>query len=340
MIIPARNEQRSIAACLDSVLGQDYPSLQVVVVDGGSTDRTADLVTARMAEDPRVELLHNPRANIPSSLNLAVAHARGRWLVRVDAHSTIGPDYVTRAVARLRDGCWAGVGGRKDAVGGTPAGRAIALALGSRLGVGNSRYHYGTTVTEVDHLPFGAYPLQAIRDAGGWDERLTANEDYELDHRLRSAGGRLLFDPALVIRWRCRETIRDLFRQYHRYGRGKADVAWLHPDSLKARHVAAPAFVVYAATSLSTGRRHPVRALALLAPYLLAVVLESVRIGRRLETPSERVRLPAAFAAMHVGWGLGFWSGITANLASRTGVRKEGRPPEMGDCQGRWRALP
>jgi succinoglycan biosynthesis protein ExoA len=324
VIIPARNEEQSIGACLDSVLAQDYPNLQVVVVDGSSTDRTADAVAARMADDQRVELLHNPRRNIPSSLNLAVSRARGRWLVRVDAHSTIGTDYVRRAVARLREGCWAGVGGRKDAVGSTAAGQAIALALASRLGVGNSRYHYGTTVTEVDHLPFGAYPVQVIRDAGGWDERLTANEDFELDHRLRSAGGRLLFDPAMVIRWQCRETIADLYRQYHRYGRGKVDVTWLHPRSLKARHVAPPAFVLYAAGSLAAGRRHPARALAMLAPYLLAVTLESLRVGRRLERSSARAFLPAAFVAMHVGWGVGFWTGV--------GTRLVARPPEMGDC--------
>ena len=314
VVVPACNEEKFLGACLDSVLAQDYPQLQVVVVDGDSGDGTADVVRSRMAQDDRVELLRNARRNIPSSLNLAVQQARGQWLVRVDAHSTIGRDYVRTAVERLREGTWGGVGGRKDAVGRTPAGRAIAVAMASRFGVGNSTYHFGTTEQEVDHLPFGAYPTEVVRRVGGWNEELTANEDFEFDHRLREAGMRLLFEPRMVIRWHCRQSIADLYRQYHRYGKGKVDVAWLHPESLHLRHVAPPAFVAGATLGLFVAARSPGRWLAMMAPYALAVAAESLRSGRQLQTPGERMRLPAAFVAMHVGWGVGFWSGVRTTL--------------------------
>jgi succinoglycan biosynthesis protein ExoA len=317
VVVPACNEERFLGACLDSVLAQEYDELQVVVVDGASSDGTVDVVRARMAQDPRVELLHNPRRNIPSSLNLAVDQARGRWLVRVDAHSTIDPTYVTTAVERLQEGDWDGVGGRKEGVGRTPAGRAIAVAMGSRLGVGNSTYHFGTTPQEVDHLAFGAYPLDVVLRVGGWDEGLTANEDFEFDYRVRAAGGRLLFDPRLVIRWHCRQSVADLFRQYHRYGRGKVDVAWLHPESLHLRHVAPPAFVAYAAAGLVLNARHPARWLAMVAPYALAVAAGSVQSGHQLDSPRDRLRLPGAFLAMHIGWGVGFWSGVRTTLPQR-----------------------
>jgi succinoglycan biosynthesis protein ExoA len=325
VVVPAANEEHFLGACLDSVLAQDYAALQIVVVDGASTDGTVDAVRARMAEDPRIELLHNPRRNIPSSLNLAVEHARGSWLVRVDAHSTVGPSYVRTAVERLREGGWAGVGGRKDGVGRTPAGRAIAVAMGSRFGVGNSTYHFGTTAIEVDHLAFGAYPVDVVRRAGGWDEQLTANEDFEFDHRLRQAGQHLLFDPRLVIHWHCRQSVADLFRQYHRYGRGKVDVAWLHPESLHLRHLAPPAFVAYAALGLVLNARRPARWLAMLSPYAVAVTAESVRSGRRLGSTGERVRLPAAFLAMHIGWGAGFWSGVAATAPARLRTWLQGK---------------
>lgn len=317
VVIPACNEERFVGATLRSVQAQDYESLEILVVDGASTDGTVDVVRSRMAEDARIELLRNPRRNIPSSLNLAVAQARGRWLVRVDAHSTVGPTYVRTAVERLREGTWGGVGGRKDGVGRTPAGRAIAVAMGSRFGVGNSTYHFGTTAQEVDHLPFGAYPLDVVRRVGGWDERLTANEDFEFDLRLRRAGLRLLFEPRMVIRWHCRQSIGDLFRQYHRYGKGKVDVTWLHPRSLSLRHVAPPAFVAYAVLAVLLNMRRPKRWLALLSPYAAAITAESLRSARRLETPGERLRLPAAFVAMHVGWGLGFWSRLRGTLPAR-----------------------
>ncbi len=318
VVVPACNEERFLGACLDSVRAQDYDALQIVVVDGASTDGTAEVVRDRMAGDERIELLHNPRRNIPSSLNLAVDQARGRWLVRVDAHSTIGPTYVRTAVERLREGTWGGVGGRKDAVGQTPAGRAIAVAMGSRFGVGNSTYHWGTTAQEVDHLAFGAYPVEVVRRLGGWDDELTANEDFEFDHRARTAGLRLLFDPRLVIRWHCRQSVADLYRQYHRYGQGKVDVAWLHPESLHPRHIVPPAFVAYASVGLLLNTRHPARWFAMVAPYIVAVAAESVRAGRRLESPGDRLRLPGAFVAMHIGWGVGFWSGVRKTLPQRT----------------------
>jgi succinoglycan biosynthesis protein ExoA len=309
VLIPARNEERFLAACLSSVRDQDYRHLQIVVVDGGSTDGTVEIVRSHMAEDPRIELVSNSRPNIPSSLNIGVRNARGRWLVRVDAHSTIGPHYVSTAVSRLREGGWAGVGGRKDGVGTTSAGRAIAAAMGSRFGVGNSTYHFGTECREVDHLPFGAYPVELVRRVGGWNEQLVANEDYEFDYRLRKAGMRLLFDPSMVIKWHCRQSIKDLYRQYHRYGKGKFDVAMLHPSSLSPRHIAAPALVAYVALGTVLTARRPARLLLMAAPYLLGVAVASVETGRQLEATSDRLKLPAAFAAMHVGWGLGFWAG-------------------------------
>lgn len=317
VVIPAYNEVAHLGACLDSVLAQDHTNLQVVVVDSESTDGTTDLVRARMAEDPRIELVHHARRNIPSALNAAVERARGTWLVRVDAHSTVGPTYVSTAVHRLRDPGWSGVGGRKDGVGSTSAGRAISVAMASRLGVGNSVYHFGTTPQEVDHLAFGAYPVAVVRQMGGWDETLTANEDFEFDHRLREAGHHLLFDPALVIEWQCRQSVPDLFSQYRRYGRGKVDVAMLHPGSLRPRHLVPPVFVAWSSLAAVLGVRRPRWLAGMLGPYVAVVLGESMRSGRALPSPRERVWLPAAFVAMHVGWGLGVWSGIRRNLVRR-----------------------
>jgi succinoglycan biosynthesis protein ExoA len=314
VLIPARNEEESLGACLASVRAQDHPDLQIVVVDGASTDATADVVRSHMREDARVELVHIDRPNIPASLNLGLSRARGRWLVRVDAHSTIPETYVSTAVRRLREGTWGGVGGRKDGVGRTAAGRAIAVAMSSRLGVGNSTYHHGTEAQEVDHLPFGAYPVAVVREAGGWDESLTANEDFEFDYRLRRAGLRLLFEPGMVIHWHCRQSLPDLFRQYQRYGRGKVDVALMHPASLSPRHLAPPLFVVYVAAAAALGTRRPLLAQAMVAPYAVALAVESARLSRQLEGPAERLRVPGAIAAMHVGWGTGVWSGLAQRV--------------------------
>jgi glycosyltransferase involved in cell wall biosynthesis len=321
VVIPALNEEASIGDCLGSVRRQEYRDLQVLVVDNGSSDGTVDEVRRQMAADDRIELLISPRRNIPTALNCALARARGHWLVRVDAHSTVPPDYVRLAVERLREDAWGGVGGRKDGVGRTPAGKAIAAAMASSFGVGNSTYHHGVQAQEVDHLPFGAYPVELVRAMGGWDERLSANEDFEFDHRLRAAGHRLLFDPRITIHWRCRQSIPDLFRQYQRYGKGKVDVLRLHPRSMRARHAVPPLFTAYVAAAVLAGVRRPAWSAAMLAPYVAGVGAASVRTARQLDSSAERVYVPLAFVAMHLGWGLGFWSRVAETLPRPTKIR-------------------
>jgi succinoglycan biosynthesis protein ExoA len=314
--IPARDEERFIAACLDSVLAQGHENLQVIVADGQSQDGTAAIVRSYADRDPRVQLLQVGHSTIPKALNLILNASLGKWLVRVDAHSTIPPDYVERAVKHLRTGRWGGVGGRKDGVGTTPAGMAIAAALGSPFGVGNSLYHYGSRPQIVDHVPFGAYPTELVRHLGGWDERLHANEDFEFDYRIRRAGHRLLFDPELSIAWRCRENIPDFFRQYRRYGRAKPHVLLLHPDSIKLRHLAAPMVPLFLAAAVALGFRWPKLSALAVSPYGLGMVMATVAAGRKVSDRRARVRIPAAFLAMHVGWGLGFWEAATAMMKS------------------------
>jgi glycosyltransferase involved in cell wall biosynthesis len=181
IVIPVRNEEQFIGACLRSVLDQDERNLQVIVVDGASTDATARIVVEFALADPRVQLIHNPEGIIPRSLNLALRAAHGCWFIRVDGHATIPPGYVSRVMRHLRTGEWGGVGGRKDGIGQTAAGQAIAAAMASPFGVGNSTYHYGIRLRTVEHIPFGAYPTALLRQIGGWDERLRVNQDFEVD---------------------------------------------------------------------------------------------------------------------------------------------------------------
>ena len=318
VIVPVRNEESWIGRCLDSVLAQTYRDLEVLVGDGRSTDGTRAIVESYAERDPRVRLLDNPARTTSASLNVCLRAAAGRYVVRVDGHSEIPKDYVALAVDRIAGGRWGGVGGRKDGIGAGPAGRAIAAALGSPFGVGNSVYHYGTEPRPVDHVPFGVYRTDVLRSLGGWDENVTSNEDFELDYRLRSAGHELLFDPALRIRWMSKQTLGDFFTQYRRYGKGKSEVARLHPQSVALRHLAAPALVAALAGAALLRRRRPRAAAALTAPYAAALTAASIATARRVEGAAAKALVPAAFATMHVAWGIGFWEGmLTSRVRGR-----------------------
>ena len=332
VVIPARNESGHIGATIQAVRRQTRSKLQIIVVDNASTDRTPEIVRAHLDEDDRIDLLTNPEVSIPKSLNMALGAARGRWFVRVDAHSTIPPDYVAKAIGRLEQGKWAGVGGRKDAVGTTPQGKAIAVALSSAFGVGNSVYHYGTELQTVDHIPFGSYRTDLLKEIGGWDEELVANEDYELDYRLRMAGHELLFDPDISIAWECRQSLLELWKQYRRYGKGKADVADLHPESLALRHLAAPALVALWFVALLPGPAKRRRKLLAFGPYAAALALATRKSKDSLSSDAAGYALPAAFAAMHISWGLGFWEQVIANkLDDRIRRDPSGNARNSGD---------
>jgi cellulose synthase/poly-beta-1,6-N-acetylglucosamine synthase-like glycosyltransferase len=317
VVVPALNEERAISSCLDSVLAQTHRNLEVLVLDGGSTDRTRDIVEDYRRVDPRVRLVDNPRRTPPAALNEATAAMRSDWLVRIDAHATVPPDYVERTLTHLRSGRWGGVGGRKDGVGFTDEGRAIAAVMASPFGVGNSTYHHGTEQCSVDHIPFGAYPRSVIEAVGGWDENVPVNQDFEFDYRVRQAGHELLFDPELHIAWECRQSVRSFWRQYRRYGRGKAQVARMHPESVAVRHLAAPILVAMLATALALLPFRPRWALALVAPYAGVVALGTATVVPKVSGRAARRAVPRAFLAMHVGWGLGFWEGVAGAVAHR-----------------------
>ena len=322
VVVPTLNEEAAIDACLRTIRSQTYDRLEILVVDGGSADRTCEIVDAHAAEDRRVYRIGNPDRAIPAALNRALVRASGEWMVRVDAHATIPTDYVDRLVGHLSTGRWGGVGGRKDGAGGDPMGRAIAFALGSPFGVGNSVYHHGTVAQVVDHLAYGAYPLAVARAVGGWNPRLLANEDYEFDHRVQEAGHELLFDPEIRVRWVSQQSLRGLGRQYRRYGRAKAQVMQLTPSSTKVRHLAAPSLVAWTALAAIVGTRRPRLSLAMMGPYAAAVALATAHSARTLP-PVDSIRTAPAFVTMHYAWGIGWWERI---LLRRSAMQSTSRP--------------
>jgi GT2 family glycosyltransferase len=327
VVMPVRNEEAAITRAVESVLEQTVQDLQVLVVDGMSTDGTRAKLAELVRREPRIRVLDNPYRTIPHALNIGLRHAAGQFLARVDAHAEVNDAYLEIGLREL-DGAQdvAAVGGQRRGVAGTPAGRAVAAALSSPFGVGDSINHYATEAQDTDHASFGVYRTEVLRAVGGWDENLLVNEDVDLDHRILAAGHRIRYSPEMTILWHVRESLPDFARQYRRYGRGKAAMVRKNGrGAVRLRHLAAPALVgaLGGAGALAVAGR-PRLATVLAAPYAAALTVTSTATARRSGAADVTAgRLAAAFATMHLSWGLGFLEGVVLAKAPTPASAKD-----------------
>ena len=311
VIIPVLNEEKFIGSCLDSLLAQDYPlsRLEILVVDGGSTDATRSILDAYCREHANVRVLENPRRIQSAGLNLGLRHARGDIVVRCDAHSTYASDYVRRAVEILTARRADNVGGTLFAVGKGYVGTAIAIALSTPFGVGDARFRFATREQWVDTVYPGAWRAETLRELGGWNEEWVVNEDYELNYRLRAKGGRILVTPSMRVHYWVRDSLRGLAKQYFRYGMWKVKTLRAHPESVRWRQLVAPMFVLSLLVLGVAGIRWPLLAAIVPGVYLATATAVSVALGSQRGWKYTPI-LPVVFATMHLCWGVGFWAGV------------------------------
>ncbi len=343
ILMPVYNEEASVAGAIASALRQTVANTEVLVIDGRSEDATAEIVRALADQDPRIRLLDNPRRAIAPALNVGLAQMRGQFAVRVDAHLTVNDDYVETGLAVLdAHPDAAAVGGFRIGVASSQTGQAVAKALSSPFGVGNSINHYAEQAQETDHASMGVYRADVLRAVGGWDEALRVNEDVDIDHRILAAGHKIRYEPRMVMHWSVQETLPDFGRQYRRYGRGKAAMVRKNgSEAVRLRHLAPPLLLVTLATGViaaATGRRRA--AAALLVPYPVAIgaVVATTRSDPS-SAAADPLRLAGAFVTMHLSWALGFLEGT---LLRAQPVLSSGRPPAERERRatrafGRWR---
>jgi glycosyltransferase involved in cell wall biosynthesis len=315
VVMPVRNEADFIARSLGCVTAQDYPRerFEVIVADGMSTDATREIVRSLANGAPPVRLVDNPRQIAPTGLNAAIAQARGEIIVRVDGHCEIAPDYLRNCVRHLQNGAVDGVGGPLETVGATPPARAIAAAMSSPFGVGGSAFRTvkGKTML-TDTIAFPAYTRAIVERAGTFDEELVRNQDDEYNYRLRKLGAKLLLAADVRARYYSRSTLGSLFRQYFQYGFWKVRVLQKHPRQMRWRQFVPPLFVVSllgAALFTLVTQTGWLALLFLLVSYLAAVGVATAWTARECGWRCAWW-LPPAFAALHVGYGLGFLLGL------------------------------
>lgn len=300
IIIAAASAERTLPPALDAIEAQDYRGpIEVVVA-------AADEGSARAAAGHEVVVVSNPTGSTPAGLNLAAGASTGEILVRVDTHSLVPSDYVTRVVGTLLTTNADNVGGRQVPTGRRFMERAIAAAMSSRFGAGDARYRVGGAAGPTDTVYLGAFRRVVFDQIGGYDENFVRNQDYELNHRLRAAGGIVWFDPEIRVDYRPRGSLAALASQYFQYGRWKRFFARSHDWSLRPRQWAPPILVITLAPALLGSVWWP-WLLTIPAAYLAALILIGLASIPRVGLPG--LLMPVALAIMHVAWGAGFLIG-------------------------------
>lgn len=306
VILPVLNEESHLEGAVLSVLSQDYRGpLEIILALGPSRDRTNEIATKLASQDNRVKLLDSPTGKTAVGLNLALAASKSPVVVRVDGHAQIPNNYISLIVEILNKTGAVNVGGVMAAVGTTAFERAVAGAMRSPLGVGASRFHTGGEAGEVDTVYLGAFRREALVAIGGFDERFTRAQDWELNFRLRENGGVIYFDPRLHVTYRPRSSVGALAKQYFEYGRWRRVVSRRHSGTINYRYLAPPFALLGFSASLVLGVLLSSIFFVPALVYLLFVVLASLKISTSI---GEYLLLLLVIPTMHFAWGAGFIS--------------------------------
>ncbi|MCK6577912.1 MAG: glycosyltransferase family 2 protein [Anaerolineae bacterium] len=317
--MPIRNEAGFIERSLGAILAQSYPHdrYEVLVADGMSTDNTRTLV-ASLADQGNVavKIVDNPGKIVPTGFNAALEIAAGDVIVRVDGHCEVPTDYLDQCIHHLMQSRAECVGGVVDTIGASYIARAIALAMSSTFGVGNSTFRTMSDgedlLIEVDTLAFGAYQREVFRRIGGYDTELVRNQDDEFNYRLRAAGGKILLNPRIRSSYFSRSSLRSLARQYYQYGLYKVRVLQKHPRQMQMRQFVPPAFTLGVIGGLMAAPFSDLLRiiwLMCLSIYLAGSMAISLRIAVR-EGWQYLPILPLLFSTLHLSYGAGFLVGL------------------------------
>jgi glycosyltransferase involved in cell wall biosynthesis len=291
---------------VSAILAQDYKgSFEIILALGPSRDQTNVIAEDLAQRDSRIKLVMNPTGKTAAGLNLAIAASKSPVIVRVDGHAKIPNNYLSLAVTILRESGAVNVGGVMAAEGITKFEIAVSRAMRSPLGVGASRFHTGGKAGEVDTVYLGAFRREAINAVGGFDERYTRAQDWELNHRLRKNGGKIYFDPRLQVTYRPRPSLRKLAKQYFQYGRWRRVVSRSHPGTVNLRYLAPPFTLIGTIASLLLGLLIDPFLFLPAAVYGIFLLISSILIAKSLR---EAISLLAIIPTMHFAWGAGFIS--------------------------------
>jgi len=296
-VIPVRNEEKYLASAVESVFAQAAPGkTELILAIAPSVDRTKGIAEELQSRFKSLKIVDNPTGDTASGLNLAIAAASYEVIVRVDAHSQLTENYLKKALEVLSETGAANVGGRMHAVGVSPLQKAVAFGYNNRVGLGGGSFHVGGKAGAVETVYLGVFQKSWLQKVGGFDPKWVRGQDWELNQRIRAAGGVVWFDPSLVVNYFPRSSLYALARQFYQTGVWRGALTRQAPFQSSIRYWIPPLFVVAALFGF---------------PLWLYLLFIGLIAFNALELPNGvKLRVLLVLPTMHFSWGIGFWVGL------------------------------
>jgi len=306
---------------MDSIINSHIENIELLLVDGGSSDKTVEIIKSYQEQHSFIKLLHNPKKITPISMNIGVEASTGDYIFIISAHASYQENYFSYLVGeikRLKANCVGGVL-KTEVKESNKKSNAIKTILTHKFGVGNADFRTGSSeVKKVDTVAFGCYTKESFEKYGLYDERLVRNQDIELNKRIINGGGKIYLIPDVQCTYYARENFRALAKNNFSNGYWNILTAYYTKtlNSLSLRHFIPLIFVLslLIPTLLSLLVPNLIYVtLFSLGSYLALVIIMSLKSK---EKENSFFYLIMSFFTLHFSYGVGSLIGIFSVLKS------------------------
>lgn len=322
VIIVFRDEEDYIEECIRSIEKQFERNTfkwELILVDGDSRDKSNQLASAFLnAKNYPNKIILNPQKTLATGWNLGIKSARGKYVVRPDAHAALHDGYMEKGIdtLKLKPDVTA-VGGILDTKAKGYWGEIIKEALSSRVGVGNSGFRTATQSAYSDTAVYALYRKEIFNQVGYFNEELVRHQDNEMHRRIKKVGGKFYMNVEMKADYYARDSVKKLLRQMYLIGYYIPDV--IGDGALGMRHLAPFVFYMVFVFGLILSLFHPLfgyLSAIQMGLYIIIITLDSFSKVFQQKMPSLLLNI-FIIPLMHLFYAWGTFRGFIRKIIQK-----------------------